>query len=100
MRLKYLNHYAASRSIWGRHARIIRELPRQRATDSFVMSDASATPGSADVAAAQTSEKRRSQRRDRSSQTPMDVTASGTNFRSNPMASAANSGAYFSTFLL
>ena len=58
----------------------MRELPRHKATDRRVMSDENTVPGHEAEAAAQTSEKRRSQRNERSSHTPMAVTASGTNF--------------------
>ena len=50
-----------------RPARIMREFPRHKATDSLVMSEASAVPELTDVAAAQTSEKRFNQRSERSS---------------------------------
>ena len=74
------------------------ELPRHKAIDSLVMSEASAEPGSDEVAAAQTAEKLRNQRRERSSQTPMDVTASGINLNSDTPESTANSDAYFVSF--
>ena len=76
----------------------MRELSRHRAMDSFVIRRAQVEPVSSDVAAAHTSEKRRSQRSERSSQTPKAVTASGTKFSENGVASAVKSAVYFETF--
>ena len=58
--------------------RVMREFPRHKATDSFVISEASAVPELTDVAAAHTFVKPLNQRSERSSQTHRAVTASGT----------------------
>ena len=99
-KIDYTRHRQSAEGAQGRHARIIRELPRHKAIESLVMREANAAPGQVEVAAAQTSEKRRSQRRDRSSQTPIAVTASGTNRTSVDEPVAVSRLSYFVTLWL
>ncbi len=70
----------------------IRELLRHKAIDNRE------EPESDEVVAAQTAEKLRSQHGVRSSQTPMDVTAIGTNLNSDMPESVAYSYACFLSF--